>query len=220
MIFPVEDKCSLCGAEFPSFLLNRCSRCGRLYCNNCIIQGKDGEPICLNCAKKIITPKILWRSKYTYLREYLASKAIFSERIRLSFRRIEEIIGDRLPQSAYNNPEWWSNRPGRSHSESWLSVGWTVEKINLEKKEVIFRRIKPIERNSKGKRRHKRLSEEFKSLALRRERRKRIRSKRKITEAIIRMKNLKRRLPQEKLRLNKQRSAYQKRLYRLDVKPE
>jgi len=220
MIFPVEDKCSLCGAEFPSFLLNRCSRCGRLYCNNCIIQGEDGEPICLNCAKKLITPRISWRSKYTYLREYLASKANFSERIRLSFRRIEEIMGDRLPQSAFNDPKWWSNRPGRSHSESWLSVGWMVEEINLEKREVIFRRIKPIERNSKGKRRHKRLSEEFKSLALRRERRKRIRSKRKITEAIIRMKNLKRGLPQEKLRFIKQRSAYQKRLYRLDVRPE
>ena len=150
----------------------------------------------------------------------MASKAKFSGHIRLSFRRIEEIIGDRLPQSAYNNPEWWSNRPGRSHSESWLSVGWMVEKIDLEKREVIFRRMKPIERNTKRKQRRKRLSEEFKSLALKRERRRRIRSKRKITEAIIRMKNLKRRLPQEKLRLIKQRSAYQKRLYRLDVRPE
>ena len=220
MIFPIENKCSLCGAEFPSFLLNRCSRCGRLYCNNCIIQGKDGEPICLNCAKKLITPKISWRSKYTYLREYLASKAKFSGHIRLSFRRIEEIIGDRLPQSAFNNPEWWSNRPGRSHSESWLSVGWMVEKIDLEKREVIFRRMEPIERNTKRKKRRKRPSEEFKSLALKRERRKRIRSKRKVTEAIIRMKNLKRRLPREKLRLIKQRSAYEKRLYRLDVRPE
>jgi len=220
MIFPIENKCSLCGAEFPSFLLNRCSRCGRLYCNNCIIQGKDGEPICLNCAKKLITPKISWRSKYTYLREYLASKAKFSGHIRLSFRRIEEIIGDRLPQSAFNNPKWWSNRPGRSHSESWLSVGWMVEKIDLEKREVIFRRMEPIERNTKRKKRRKRPSEEFKSLALKRERRKRIRSKRKVTEAIIRMKNLKRRLPREKLRLIKQKSAYEKRLYRLDVRPE
>jgi len=220
MIFPVENKCSLCGAEFPSFLLNRCSRCGRLYCNNCIIQREDREPICLNCAKKLITPRISWRSKYTYLREYLASKANFSERIRLSFRRIEEIMGDRLPQSALNNPEWWSNRPWRSHSESWLSVGWMVEKIDLEKREVIFRRMKPIEINTKRKQRHKRLSEEFKSLALKSKRQKRIRSKRKITEAIIRMKNLKRRLPQEKLRLNKQRNAYEKRLYRLDVRPE
>jgi len=219
MILPVEDKCSLCGAEFPSFLLNRCSRCGRLYCNNCIVKKEDGELICLNCAKKLITPKISWRSKYTYLREYLASKANFSEHIRLSFRKIEEIMGDRLPQSAFNDPEWWSNRPGRSHSESWLSVGWKVEKINLEKREVIFRRTKPIERNTKRKQRRKPLSEEFKSLALKRERR-RIRSKRKITEAIIRMKNLRRRLPQEKLRLIKQRSAYQKRLYRLDVRPE
>ena len=219
MIFPVEDKCSLCGAEFPSFLLNRCSRCGRLYCNNCIVQKEDGEPICLNCAKKIITPRISWRSKYTYLREYLASKANFSERIRLSFRKIEEIMGDRLPQSAFNDPEWWSNRPGRSHSESWLSVGWIVEKINLEKREVIFRRIKPTKRDTKRKQRRKPLSEEFKSLALKHKRR-RIRSKRKIMEAIIRMKNLQRRLPHEKLRLIKQRSAYQKRLYRLDVRPE
>ena len=149
----------------------------------------------------------------------MASKAKFSERVKLSFRRIEEIMGDRLPQSAFNDPEWWSNRSGRSHSGSWLSVGWIVEKINLEKREVIFRRIKPIERNTKRKQRHKRLSEEFKSLALKRGRR-RIRSKRKITEAIIRMKNLKRRLPQEKLKLFKQRSAYQKRLYRLDARPE
>ena len=215
----VEEECALCHVTYPSFLLHRCIICGRLYCNNCILF-EDGKPICLRCAKRRVSPVVSWRSKYAYLREYLAKRAKYSSYVKLSFKKIEEIMNDRLPPSALNDPRWWSNTHGKPHSESWLSVGWKVDKVELDEKTVTFVRAEPTQTRRGGRKKRKRISSAFKALALKPKRRRRRPSKRKIAEMKARIENIKRQMASEKrIRGLKPRSAYEKRLYKFDEKP-
>ncbi|MNV23626.1 hypothetical protein D3C71_1146510 [compost metagenome] len=64
-------------------------------------------------------------AKYAPLIDLLQNTA--NERLTLSFRRIEEVIGDRLPESARAYAAWWANSsPNDSHSWShaWQAAGW------------------------------------------------------------------------------------------------
>jgi len=216
----IEEECGLCGVTYPGYSLHRCFRCGRLYCANCILHDEEGKPICLKCAKKRITPPVR-RSKYFYLREYLVRRAKYSSYARLPFKKIEEIMGDRLPPSALSNPQWWSNTRGRSHSDAWLSVGWKVEKVDLEGKEVIFTRDPSAQKKRSKRKRRKPVSAAFKALALKRRKRRRQPSRSKIAEAQARMKNLLRRRTDDQMDLRKfrPRNPYEKRLYKPDEKP-
>jgi len=215
----VEKECALCNVTYPSFLLHRCVICGKLYCNNCILF-ENGKPVCLRCAKRRISPTVTWRSKYAYLREYLAQRAKYSRYVKLSFKKIEEIMNDKLPPSALNDPRWWSNIHSRSHSESWLSVGWRVDKVNLNEKTVTFIRVKWTQTKRSEKKKRRRVSSAFKALALRPRRRKQRISKRKIVEMKARVENIKRQMASEKrIRGLKPRSVYEKRLYKLGEKP-
>jgi len=58
----------------------------------------------------------------------------------LSYDKIEEILGSKLPQSAYKYRAWWDN--GRSHSQSnaWLNAGWKVSSVVLGKS-ITFRKV-------------------------------------------------------------------------------
>ena len=217
----IEEECSLCGVAYPGSLLHRCFRCGKLYCNNCILY-EEGKPICLKCAKRRVSPLPVFRSKYAYLREYLARRSKYSSYARLSFKKIEEIMSDRLPPSAFKNPHWWSNIRGQSHSDAWLSVGWRVEKVELEKKEVIFKKASSTQIKRNRRKRRKPLSKAFKALALKPKRKRRLPpSRSRIAEAQARIKNIERRMSEQRyLRKFKPRSVYEKRLYKREEKPE
>jgi len=218
----IEEECSLCGVTYPGFSLHRCFRCGRLYCSNCILRDEEGKPICLKCAKRRVSPKAAWRSKYAYLREYLTRRAKYSSYARLSFKKIEEIMSDRLPPSAFKNPRWWSNTRGQSHSDAWLSVDWRVEKVNLDEKEVIFKKVLPTQTKRSKRKRRKPVSAAFKALALKPKRRsRRSPSRSRIAEAQARIKNIERKIDdQRRFRRFKPKSAYEKRLYKSDKRPE
>jgi len=215
----VEEECSLCGVTYPGYALYRCFRCRKLYCSNCIIYDEEGKPICLRCAKRRISPTIR-RSKYAYLREYLARRAKYSSYVRLSFKKIEEIMVDKLPSSALTNPRWWSNTRGHSHSDAWVSVGWKVERVDLDKKEVIFKKASPNQTKLNRRKRRKPVSAAFKALALKhKKRRRRTPSQSKIAKAQARIKNIERRSAvREHFRKFKPKSAYEKRLYKPEEK--
>jgi len=215
----IEEECSLCSVKYPSYALIRCFRCGRLYCGNCILYDEEGKPICLRCAKRRVSPKIR-RSKYAYLREYLTRRAKYSIYAKLSFKKIEEIMADRLPSSALIDPRWWSNTRGRSHSDAWLSVGWRVEKVDLDKKEVVFKKPLPIQTKPSKRKRRKPVSAAFKALALKhKKKRRRLPSRSKISKAQARIKNIERKLTSREHRRFKPKSAYEKRLYKPEEKP-
>ena len=218
----MEDDCSLCGVTFPYYSLYRCSRCRKPYCRNCFLYDEEGKIVCLGCAKRRVFPGGP-KSKYAYLSTYLTRRAKYGRFATLSFRKIEEIMGDRLPSSAYDNVQWWSNAWSRSPSEAWLRVGWKVEEVDLGRKEVVFRRDKPMAVAApKKRRRRKPVSQAFKASALkRRPRKRRGPSKTKVSRAQARLRNIERRrasFRQYKGRL-KPRRADEKRFYKPEEKP-
>jgi len=219
----IEEDCSLCGAAYPYFSLHRCHVCRRLYCRNCFLYDIDRRIICLKCAKRRVSPRGP-RSKYTYLTTYLANRAKYSYHVTLPFAKVEEIIGDRLPSSAHYYEHWWSNTRNKSPSEAWLTAGWRVEGVDLDRKEVTFRKdMQTAVRPYSMKRRRKPISEAFRALARRRRPLKPSGpSKTKVARVQARAKNIERRRTSGlgKGRRFKPRKTYEKRLYDLEEKPE
>jgi len=147
-IYPIKsptkgrEKCQLCGRLKPIRYLRRCDRCKRLFCGSCIIESPlDATRIvCLECARKLVSFREV-TSKYDRLRSYLVWRAEWADWSKLSFKKIEEIMGEELPSSAKTNERWWSNSEGASHARAWLDAGWNVSKVDLEKQIVIFKRV-------------------------------------------------------------------------------
>ncbi len=80
-------------------------------------------------------------SKYMPLQMHLIGVLHSENDLQLSFAEIEQIIGDRLPPSAYSHREWWSNHAG-SHvqARAWLEAGWEVDGVDQGAQTVRFRR--------------------------------------------------------------------------------
>ena len=217
-----EEECALCNEVFRYYFLRRCTRCKKMYCRNCTIYSEEGQILCLGCAKRTVTPKTA-RGKYAHLSIYLSRRAKYSPNVTLSFDRLQEIIGDNLPSSAYSNKEWWSNVRNRTPSEYWMTTGWRVEKVDLEKKEVTLRKDK-VDSHSEGKpkkQRRRKNKAAFRALATKRKTvRPRLPSKTKIAKALARLKNVERARLQTIYRGKlKPKKAYEKRLYKEGEKP-
>ncbi|MEM1515195.1 MAG: hypothetical protein QXT26_05275 [Thermoproteota archaeon] len=133
---------------------------------------------------------------------YLAKIAKSLSEITLYFHKIEEIIGDNLPESAYTRRSWWSNVRGRMPSEAWLTVGWSVKEVNIDERKVTFVRETGREVPNEKKKVRKRESQ-FRILAYkaraRSMRMKRL-SKTKIAILQARLKNIERQRSMNKMR--------------------
>jgi len=78
-------------------------------------------------------------SKYEALPQFLALEDRAAQR--MSFSEIEDILGFKLPKSAYEHEAWWSNNAtGHSHARAWLKFGWRTEAVDLAGRKVTFRR--------------------------------------------------------------------------------
>ncbi|MFP4456475.1 MAG: hypothetical protein ACLFPS_02345 [Clostridia bacterium] len=90
-------------------------------------------------------------SKYRRLKEYLfkCDRKI----VKLSFSKVEEIVGFKLPESAYLYRAWWANS---SHNalRVWVPVGWYVSVIDFQKKYVEFEKRETLDMNKKMKKIH------------------------------------------------------------------
>ncbi len=62
------------------------------------------------------------------------------QRLLLTFKEIERIIEDHLPESAHMYRAWWKNEGCSRQSQAWLEAGWEVESVDLKAEEIIFRR--------------------------------------------------------------------------------
>ena len=76
---------------------------------------------------------------YQPLGDYLAASSRVEET--LTFQRIEEILGRRLPESARKHRAWWGNDASNVQSKMWMSVGWKVDQVNQTTEYVTFRRL-------------------------------------------------------------------------------
>jgi len=75
-------------------------------------------------------------AKYESLTDWLRTP----QRLLMTFKEIEHIIEDHLPESALKYRAWWQNEGG-SQSHAWLDAGWEVESVDLRAEEVVFRKI-------------------------------------------------------------------------------
>jgi len=214
-----KEECGLCGRVLPQYSLRRCFRCGKLFCGSCITEDLVEKiyVICLNCARRFVSPKGAWRGKYSPLSVYLARRAPWTNWVKLTFSRIEGIIGDNLPLSAVRNRDWWHNTKSSSQGQAWLDVGWQVEKLDLGNGTVIFTRPEKL----KVKRKRRRKMSFPASLPAFKPKRFKMPSQTRIAMAQARLQNV----SQRKSYMRKYRgkfkpkSAYEKRFYKSEAKP-
>jgi len=106
-----------------------------------------GDPtrlLCLNCARRTVSPRSF--SKYGGLTSYLKFRASFTNVVKLGFAKIDGIISDNLPMSAYRDEGWWSNMPTNVHAKAWLDAGWNVQEVDLKEGYVIFKKVKEVQK--------------------------------------------------------------------------
>jgi len=79
-------------------------------------------------------------SKYTPLEKFLTYSKTYNTVLKMSFVEIEKIVGEALPESAYQDAAWWTNEEFESSSQTapWARAGWKVDGVNFEKKRVTF----------------------------------------------------------------------------------
>jgi hypothetical protein len=178
-----------------------------------------GDPtklLCLNCARRIVAPKSV--SRYGGLTSYLRFRGAFTSTVKLSFARMDGIIGENLPMSAYRSEEWWENLPGSPHAKGWLDAGWEVREVNLKEGCVVFKKVKEMPRKKRG------LSSEIKKpftpVHVRIPKPK-TPSKTKVSRLYARIRNLERqKTSMPKYRGSfKPRPKYEKKLFKPDEKP-
>ncbi len=81
-------------------------------------------------------------SRYGPLAIFLQKVPIDSERISLSFKEIEQIIGDELPASARLYRVWWSNNlKVNPQARQWWEAGWSVATVRMAEEVVVFTRV-------------------------------------------------------------------------------
>ena len=90
-------------------------------------------------------------AKYDLLRDHLRGRPTLQRRITLSFRRLEELLGEPLPPSASKYEAWWLGGPApvgpakvwrdQVQEQSWREAGWAVDEVDLLLKNVTFRRL-------------------------------------------------------------------------------
>lgn len=80
-------------------------------------------------------------SKYEPLREHLARREDVVWAAKLD--EVENILGTSLPRSAREHRTWWANSGGSLvHQNAWLDAGWRVERTDLMRDVIVFRRLR------------------------------------------------------------------------------
>jgi hypothetical protein len=78
--------------------------------------------------------------KYGALEESLLRQRSKGNVIRVTFKDVETILGEPLPQSAFEQRTWWANDSvGHVQSRAWMRAGWKVDDVDFVKQEVVFK---------------------------------------------------------------------------------
>jgi hypothetical protein len=177
-----------------------------------------GDPtrlLCLNCASRVVSPRVA--SKYGGLANHLKFRGAFTGLVKLSFARIDGLIGSNLPMSAYRDEAWWSNSSLAVHAKAWLDAGWEVQEVNLKEGYVVFKKVREVP--FKRKARKSEIKKPFTPVRVRSSKPK-VPSKTKVSKLYARIKNLERqRTARGYVRGFKPRSQYEKKLFKPNEKP-
>jgi hypothetical protein len=181
-----------------------------------------GDPtamLCLNCARRVVSPKVT--SKYEGITGHLKFRAAFTSLVKLSFARIDGLIGSNLPMEAYRNQTWWTNSASSAHAKGWLNAGWEVQEINLKEGFVVFKKVRELPRVRGRKKSATEISKPFTPVPVH-PIKKNLPSKTKVSKLYARILNLERQRNQGYRNAwgFKPRSPHEKRLFGSDKKPQ
>jgi hypothetical protein len=185
-----------------------------------VATGDPTKMLCLHCARRVVSPKTGF--KYDGLGGYLKFRGSFTDVVKLSFAKIDGIIGDNLPMSAYHSEKWWDNSPSSPHAKAWLNAGWETEEVNLKEGYVVFRKVKRVQpRSFKQKAFRSQTKKPFTPVPVRIPKPKQP-SKTKVSKLYARIKNLERqRISMPKYPGSfKPKPKHEKRLFKPDEKPQ
>jgi hypothetical protein len=183
-----------------------------------VATGDPNAMLCLHCARRVVSPRTV--SKYAGLEGHLKFRAAFTDTVKLTFARIDGLIGSNLPMDAYRDPAWWSNASSSAHAKAWLDAGWEVQEVNFKEGYALFKKVRNVA-FKKSKQKKLEITQPFTPVPVHRPRSK-IPSNTKVSKLYARIKNLERQraMPHQPVRGMKFKSSqYQKRLYKQDKKP-
>jgi len=153
-----------------------------------VATGDPNAMLCLHCARRVVSPRSV--SKYDGLEGHLKFRAAFTGLVKLSFARIDGLIGSNLPISAFRDEAWWSNSSSSAHAKAWLNAGWEVQKINLKEGYVTFKKVRNVPFKKSGGRKLE-ITKSFTPVPVHAPRSK-VPSKTKVSKLYARIKNLER----------------------------
>ena len=148
--------------------------------------GDTNIMLCLHCARRVVAP--ISKGKYDGLERHLKFRAAFTGIVKLSFARIDGLIGSSLPMSAFKDVAWWSNSSSSAHAKAWLNAGWEVQELNLKEGFVVFKKVRDVA-IKKGPRRKLEINKPFTPVPVHLPR-SRVPSKTKVSKLYARIKNL------------------------------
>ncbi len=183
-----------------------------------IATGDPNAMFCLHCARRVVAPPTV--SKFAGLESHLKFRAAFTNIVKLSFARIDGLIGSNLPITAYRDPTWWSNASSSAHAKAWLDAGWEVQEVNLKEGYAVFKKVRNVA-FKKSKRNKLEITQPFTPVPVHLPKSK-VPSKTKVSKLYARIKNLERQraMPRQSVRGFKPRSQYQKKLFKSNEKPQ
>jgi hypothetical protein len=217
----MKDEFGICGRVLRTKYMHRCGRCKKLFCRDCmtpdVATGDPNMMLCLHCARRLVSPRTV--SKYAGLEGHLKFRAAFTNCVKLSFARIDGLIGSNLPMDAYRDLAWWNNTSSSIHTKAWLSAGWEVQEVNLKEGIVTFKKVRNVA-VKKSMQKKLEIIQPFTPVPVHKPRTK-IPSKTKVSKLYARIKNLERQrtMPRQPITGLKFKSHNQKRL-KFDEKPQ
>ena len=153
-----------------------------------VATGDPNAMLCLHCARRIVSPRSV--GKYDGLENHLKFRAAFTGIVKLSFARIDGLIGSNLPMAAFKDASWWSNSSSGVHTKAWLNAGWEVQEVNLKEGYVVFKKVRDVPFRKAGRRKLE-INRPFTPVPVHRPRSK-VPSKTKVSKLYARIKNMER----------------------------
>ncbi len=81
--------------------------------------------------------------RYRPLADYLMQQP--NSEVGLSFRDIDEMLGEPLPPSARVHRPWWGNHVQHTQAKAWMNAGWKVNSLDMRNETVTFKRMATAE---------------------------------------------------------------------------
>ena len=82
--------------------------------------------------------------KHAPLEIYLRGLPESQREVTLAFEEIEQILGTKLPASAYEDGRWWEHETEGNHvsARAWANAGWRIESLNVNENWVKLMRVR------------------------------------------------------------------------------